>query len=318
MSIFVELCRKQQLALKLAIFYFLWYHICIPNKRSYLLVNNFLEKINEKKYELLLAKDYNILRVKYQLGCEMARVKKFCRDTYKIGKKYCRKLTLKENSPILEAFEKHENERQRRVRGDLIKFFSSDEQAKKMLNAYKNYIFRNSKLVKINESHKNNEIIIDGLRFDKNEELELVIVQKLALALAERKFNTRPDVQFVYERFLQDRKKKMSEREACTNGEKVNVNYYKNENQYIEGLLLKALTEYSKNKGSLIAKVERKKNEQVALSGKGETGDGKKVAVVNNDDIMNDKDFLRWKTAQELENEKLMSFLPNSIQEYWK
>lgn len=275
-------------------------------------MNSILETINEKKYELLLAKDYNVIRLKYKLEYEATKFTKIFRYLLSSGKKAYRKLTAKDKSPLLATFDKYENERQRRVKGDLLKFFSKDEEVKKLLHAYKNYIFKNTKVVKLNESHKDGETIIDGMRYDKNERFEFVIVQKLVQSLAERKFNVRPDVQFVYERFLQDRKQRINEREAYKSGDKVEISYYKNENQYIEGLLLKALVEYSKNKGCLIAKAEKTRKTRASQREGNGTGNNSNAQI----DSESSEKIVR--TAQELENEKLLSLLPNSVQEYWR
>lgn len=114
----------------------------------------------------------------------------------------------------------------------------------------------------------------------------------------------------LYDQFKNERKTKINQKEGQANGETVRVNFYKNENQYIEGLLFKASAVYNNNKGKL--KVAVQKSQAKA----GENG------TESTDSAPNKKDegvvTPRTKTIEEKAKENYLNMLTEYERNYWQ
>ena len=266
-----------------------------------------LPELDTQDTRFSLQKDLNVIKRKYK-GAKK-RVGHISNALAKKLSKNGRKLSSKNKSIMVQIFQTASGEKQKNFQRDLLKVVSTNADLAKLLGAYRNFIFDNTTVVKLDDIHTEDEVVIDGLRYVPNTKIEDEIINQITAVLAQKKFNSPPYTQMLYDQFKNERKTKINQKEGQANGETVRVNFYKNENQYIEGLLFKASAVYNNNKGKL--KVAVQKSQAKA----GENG------TESTDSAPNKKDggaiTPRTKTIEEKAKENYLNMLTEYERNYW-
>lgn len=267
-----------------------------------------LPELDTQDTRFSLQKDLNVIKRKYK-GAKK-RVSHISNALAKKLSKNGRKLSSKNKSIMVQIFQTASGEKQKNFQRDLLKVVSTNADLAKLLGAYRNFIFDNTTVVKLDDIHTEDEVVIDGLRYVPNTKIEDEIINQITTVLVQKKFNSPPYTQMLYDQFKNERKTKINQKEGQANGETVRVNFYKNENQYIEGLLFKASAVYNNNKGKL--KVAVQKSQAKA----GENG------TESTDSAPNKKDegvsTPRTKTIEEKAKENYLNMLTEYERNYWQ
>ena len=267
-----------------------------------------LPELDSQDARFSLQKDLNIIKRKYKSAEK--RVGHISNALVKKLSKTGRKLSSKNKSIMVQIFQTASGEKQKNFQRDLLKVVSTNADLAKLLGAYRNFIFDNTTVVKLDDIHTEDEVVIDGLRYVPNTKIEDEIINQITTVLAQKKFNSPPYTQMLYDQFKNERKTKINQKEGQANGETVRVNFYKNENQYIEGLLFKASAVYNNNKGKI--KVAVQKSQAKA----------EENGTEPTDSAPNKKDggaiTPRTKTIEEKAKENCLNMLTEYERNYWQ
>lgn len=267
-----------------------------------------LPELDTQDTRFSLQKDLNVIKRKHKGAKKI--VSHISNALAKKLSKNGRKLSSKNKSIMVQIFQTASGEKQKNFQRDLLKVVSTNADLAKLLGAYRNFIFDNTTVVKLDDIHTEDEVVIDGLRYVPNTKIEDEIINQITTVLVQKKFNSPPYTQMLYDQFKNERKTKINQKEGQANGETVRVNFYKNENQYIEGLLFKASAVYNNNKGKL--KVAVQKSQAKA----GENG------TESTDSAPNKKDegvsTPRTKTIEEKAKENYLNMLTEYERNYWQ
>lgn len=267
-----------------------------------------LPELDTQDARFSLQKDLSIIKRKYKSAEK--RVGHISNALAKKLSKTGRKLSSKNKSIMVQIFQTASGEKQKNFQRDLLKVVSTNADLAKLLGAYRNFIFDNTTVVKLDDIHTEDEVVIDGLRYVPNTKIEDEIINQITTVLVQKKFNSPPYTQMLYDQFKNERKTKINQKEGQANGETVRVNFYKNENQYIEGLLFKASAVYNNNKGKLKVAVQKSQAKV------GENG------TESTDSAPNKKDegaiTPRTKTIEEKAKENYLNMLTEYERNYWQ
>lgn len=267
-----------------------------------------LSETDTQDARFLLQKDLNIIKRKYKSAKK--RVSHISNALAKNLSKNGRRLSSKNKSIMVQIFQTASGEKQKNFQRDLLKVVSTNTDLANLLGAYRNFIFDNTTVVKLGDIHTKDEVVIDGLRYVPNTKIEDEIINQITTVLAQKKFNSPPNTQMFYDQFKNERKTKINQKEGQANGETVRVYFYKNENQYIEGLLFKASAVYNNNKGKIKVAVQKSQAKAEEMS------------VDSTDSAPNKEDngviTPRTKTIEEKAKENCLNMLTDYEKNYWQ
>ena len=189
---------------------------------------------------------------------------------------------------------------------------AGSERARKECVKFKKVLMANTKPVKLLDEHNNDEVIIGGLRLgciDANIES---LAKTLCEAMVDAKFSVQCDVGKLVDVVQKSHEEKICKLEGGLTEESVVVNKFKNENEYLEFLILEVIDFYTKNKSAILAR--RKKMQKDAKENIVEINDnGQGLSRRNQSAEMNESTYVTMTKDEQL-MQRMFNLLPSETQ----